>query len=250
MTAQLEVPATSLAEAAPPILELRGLHAAYGAIEVLHGLDLVVPPGGIFAVLGPNGAGKSTMLRVIAGLHTASSGSVLLGGRVVNRARPDELARRGLCLVPEGRGIFPNLTVEENLRLIAHLGVKVADIEQRAYGQFPRLSGRRKQLAGTLSGGEQQMLALARAVATEPALLLVDELSMGLAPKIVEELYELVAVIASQGVTVIAVEQFARTILNISSSAVVMTTGKIVMAGSPTEVESALSGLYLGEGTD
>jgi branched-chain amino acid transport system ATP-binding protein len=250
MTAQLEVPATSLAEAAPSILELRGLHAAYGAIEVLHGLDLVVPPGGIFAVLGPNGAGKSTMLRVIAGLHTASSGSVLLGGRVVNRARPDELARRGLCLVPEGRGIFPNLTVEENLRLIAHLGVKVADIEQRAYGQFPRLSGRRKQLAGTLSGGEQQMLALARAVATEPALLLVDELSMGLAPKIVEELYELVAVIASQGVTVIAVEQFARTILNISSSAVVMTTGKIVMAGSPTEVESALSGLYLGEGTD
>jgi branched-chain amino acid transport system ATP-binding protein len=250
MTAQLEVPATSLAEATPPILELRGLHAAYGAIEVLHGLDLVVPPGGIFAVLGPNGAGKSTMLRVIAGLHTASSGSVLLGGRVVNRARPDELARRGLCLVPEGRGIFPNLTVEENLRLIAHLGVKVADIEQRAYGQFPRLSGRRKQLAGTLSGGEQQMLALARAVATEPALLLVDELSMGLAPKIVEELYELVAVIASQGVTVIAVEQFARTILNISSSAVVMTTGKIVMAGSPTEVESALSGLYLGEGTD
>jgi branched-chain amino acid transport system ATP-binding protein len=248
MTAQLAVPPTETTEVAPPILELRGLHAAYGAIEVLHGLDLVVPPGGIFAVLGPNGAGKSTMLRVIAGLHTASSGSVVLGGRVVNRARPDELARRGLCLVPEGRGIFPNLTVDENLRLIAHLGVKVADIEQRAYGQFPRLSGRRKQLAGTLSGGEQQMLALARAVATEPALLLVDELSMGLAPKIVEELYELVTVIAAQGVTVIAVEQFARTILNISSSAVVMTTGKIVMAGSPTDVESALSGLYLGEG--
>jgi branched-chain amino acid transport system ATP-binding protein len=248
MTAQLAVPPTAAPEVDGPILELRGLHAAYGAIEVLHGLDLVVPPGGIFAVLGPNGAGKSTMLRVIAGLHTASSGSVVLGGRVVNRARPDELARRGLCLVPEGRGIFPNLTVDENLRLIAHLGVKISDIEQRAYAQFPRLSGRRKQLAGTLSGGEQQMLALARAVATEPALLLVDELSMGLAPKIVEELYELVGVIASQGVTVIAVEQFARTILNISSSAVVMTTGKIVMAGSPAEVESALSGLYLGEG--
>jgi branched-chain amino acid transport system ATP-binding protein len=248
MTAQLATPPIATPEVDGPILELRGLHAAYGAIEVLHGLDLVVPPGGIFAVLGPNGAGKSTMLRVIAGLHAASSGSVVLGGRVVNRARPDELARRGLCLVPEGRGIFPNLTVDENLRLIAHLGVKFADIEQRAYGQFPRLSGRRKQLAGTLSGGEQQMLALARAVATEPALLLVDELSMGLAPKIVEELYELVAVIASQGVTVIAVEQFARAILNISSSAVVMTTGKIVMAGSPAEVESALSGLYLGEG--
>ena len=231
----------------PPILELHELRAAYGAIEVLHGIDMVVPAWGIFAVLGPNGAGKSTMLRVIAGLHPATAGVVLLGGRAVNRARPDELARRGLCLVPEGKGIFPNLTVEENLRLIQHLGVAMSDSEQRAYDRFPRLSGRRKQLAGTLSGGEQQMLALARAVAAEPALLLLDELSMGLAPMIVEELYELVAAMAKQGVTVVAVEQFARTILSISTSAVVMTTGRIVMAGAPAEVGSALMDLYLGD---
>jgi branched-chain amino acid transport system ATP-binding protein len=234
----------------PPILELRQLRAAYAAIEVLHGIDLVVPAGGIFAVLGPNGAGKSTMLRVIAGLHPASSGTVLLAGRDVNRAKPDELARRGLCMVPEGRGIFPNLTVDENLRLLGHLGVKMADIEARTFSQFPRLATRRKQVAGTLSGGEQQMLALARAVATEPALLLVDELSMGLAPMIVETLYELIVEIAKQGVTVVAVEQFARTILSISSSAVVMTTGRVVMSGSPDEVEGALSGLYLGETGD
>jgi branched-chain amino acid transport system ATP-binding protein len=230
-----------------PILELRELRAAYGAIEVLHGIDLVVPAGGIFAVLGPNGAGKSTMLRVIAGLHPATGGTVLLGGRPVNRARADELARRGLCLVPEGKGIFPNLTVDENLRLIKHLGARMSEIEQRTFDRFPRLSGRRKQLAGTLSGGEQQMLALARAVATDPALLLIDELSMGLAPRIVEDLYELVAGMAKEGVTVVAVEQFARTILSISTAAVVMTTGKIVMAGAPAEVGSALMDLYLGD---
>jgi branched-chain amino acid transport system ATP-binding protein len=230
-----------------PILELRELRAAYGAIEVLHGIDMIVPSGGIFAVLGPNGAGKSTMLRVIAGLHAATGGTVLLGGRAINRARPDELARRGLCLVPEGKGIFANLTVDENLRLIKHLGVPMADIEQRAYDRFPRLSGRRKQLAGTLSGGEQQMLALARAVAADPALLLIDELSMGLAPRIVEELYELVALMAKDGVTVVAVEQYARTILSISTHAVVMTTGRIVMSGAPAEVGSALMDLYLGD---
>jgi branched-chain amino acid transport system ATP-binding protein len=230
-----------------PILELRGLRAAHGTIEVLHGIDLVVPEGGIFAVLGPNGAGKSTMLQVIAGLHPASGGTVLVAGREVARARADALARSGLCLIPEGRGIFPNLTVVENLRLITHLGAKVADIEQRAFAQFPKLAERRSQLAGTLSGGEQQMLALARAVASDPGLLLIDELSMGLAPKIVETLYGLVTEIAKSGVTVIAVEQFARTILGIASSAVVIITGRAVLTGKPHEVEDALSGLYLGE---
>ena len=233
-----------------PILELRGLRAGYGAIEVLHGIDLSVPSGGIFAVLGPNGAGKSTMLRVIAGLHPASAGTITMAGRDVNRARPDDLARSGLCLIPEGRGVFPNLTVEENLRLITHLGSRASEIEERTYAQFPRLAQRRRQLAGTMSGGEQQMLALARSVATDPGLLLIDELSMGLAPIIVETLYELVAEIARRGVTVIAVEQFARTILGIASSAVVITTGRVVMAGRPVEVEAELSGLYLGEAAD
>jgi branched-chain amino acid transport system ATP-binding protein len=230
-----------------PILELRGLRAVYGAIEVLHGIDLAVPSGGIFAVLGPNGAGKSTMLRVIAALHPASAGSVLIAGHPVERARADALARSGLCLIPEGRGVFPNLTVDENLRLITHLGVTMSEVEERAYAQFPRLAERRRQLAGTLSGGEQQMLALARAVATEPGLLLIDELSMGLAPRIVETLYELVADIARMGVTVVAVEQFARTILDLASSAAVFTTGRCVLTGRPDDVESALSDLYLGE---
>jgi len=230
-----------------PILELRDLRAAYGTIEVLHGIDMAVPAGGIFAVLGPNGAGKSTMLRVIAGLHPISGGTVTLAGRSVQRATADTLARSGLCLIPEGRGVFPNLTVEENLRLITHLGIGLAEVESRAYAQFPRLAERRRQLAGTLSGGEQQMLALARALATDPGLLLIDELSMGLAPQIVETLYELVAEIARSGVTVIAVEQFARTILGLASSAVVITTGRVVLSGRPDEVENALSDLYLGE---
>jgi branched-chain amino acid transport system ATP-binding protein len=234
-------------EARLPILELRELRAGYGTIEVLHGIDLAVPAGGIFAVLGPNGAGKSTMLRVIAGLHPVTSGSVSIAGRSVERATADALARSGLCLIPEGRSVFPNLTVEENLRLITHLGVGYSDIENRAFEQFPRLAERRRQLAGTLSGGEQQMLALARAVATEPGLLLIDELSMGLAPQIVETLYSLVADIANTGVTVIAVEQFARTILGLASAAVVITTGRAVLSGRPADVEHALSDLYLGE---
>jgi branched-chain amino acid transport system ATP-binding protein len=236
-----------VAELETPLVELRDLRAGYGTIEVLHGINMAVPAGGIFAVLGPNGAGKSTMLRVIAGLHPATSGSVSIAGRPVGRATADELARSGVCLVPEGRGVFPNLTVEENLRLITHLGVGYSEVEDRAFQQFPRLAERRKQLAGTLSGGEQQMLALARAVATEPGLLLVDELSMGLAPQIVETLYGLVVDIARSGVTVIAVEQFARTILGLASSAVVITTGRIVLSGRPADVETALSDLYLGE---
>jgi branched-chain amino acid transport system ATP-binding protein len=233
--------------AAEPILRLDGLRAAYGAIEVLHGINLDVPAGGIFAVLGPNGAGKSTMLSVIAGLHPASGGSVIIAGRRMNHAHTDELARSGVCLIPEGRGIFANLTVEDNLRLITHVGKRIGEIEDRTYTQFPILAERRKQLAGTLSGGEQQMLALARAVATDPGLLLIDELSMGLAPRIVETLYRLVAQIAATGVTVVAVEQFARTVLGIASSAVVITTGRVVMTGRPDQVESQLSALYLGQ---
>jgi branched-chain amino acid transport system ATP-binding protein len=233
-----------------PILQLSDLRAGYGAIEVLHGIDLMVPAGGIFAVLGPNGAGKSTLLKVLAGLHPVSGGTIVMAGREVNRARPDDLARSGLCLIPEGRGVFANLTVEENLRLITHLGARSAEIEERTYARFPQLAVRRKQVAGTMSGGEQQMLALARSVATDPGLLLIDELSMGLAPRIVEMLYELVAEIARTGVTVIAVEQFARTILGIASSAVVITTGRVVLAGRPDEVESKLSGLYLGNVAD
>jgi branched-chain amino acid transport system ATP-binding protein len=228
------------------MLELAGLTASYGAIEVLHGIDLSVPKGGLFAVLGPNGAGKSTLLRVIAGLHAVGRGTVAINGGVVAGSRADALARRGVCLLPEGRGVFPNLTIAENLRLVTHLGGSLSDIEARVYGTFPVLGTRRRQLAGTLSGGEQQMLALARAVATEPSFLLLDELSTGLAPRLVEMLYGHVTALVANGTTVLAVEQFARTVLGIAHAGAVMVTGRVVATGTPTELADALGGLYLG----
>ena len=229
-----------------PLLAVRGLRASYGAIEVLHGVDLDVPAGAVVAVLGPNGAGKTTLLNTVAGLHPASGGSIVVAGRQVNGARADALARAGLCLVPEGRGIFPNLTVQEHLRMAARAGRPLSAIEAETYDRFPRLAERRSQLAGTLSGGEQQMLALARGLATRPALLLLDELSMGLAPLIVEELYRQVAAIAATGVAIVVVEQFAHAVLGVADLAVVLVNGRRVALGTPAEVEPQLSAAYLG----
>jgi branched-chain amino acid transport system ATP-binding protein len=229
-----------------PMLTLTGLTASYAGIEVLHGVDLTVPKGGLFAMLGPNGAGKSTLLRVIAGLHPVSAGTVAIEGRAVSGSQPDVLARQGVCLLPEGRGVFPNLTIADNLRLITHLGASVADIEARVYDTFPVLGSRRRQLAGTLSGGEQQMLALARAVATEPSFLLLDELSTGLAPLVVETLYAQVTAMVDKGTTVLAVEQFARTVLGIAHAGAVMVTGRVAATGTPADLNDALAGLYLG----
>lgn len=229
-----------------PLLRISGLRAAYGAIEVLHGIDLEVGAGAVVAVLGPNGAGKSTLLNVVAGLHRPAAGSVVLAGHRIDRARPDALARAGVCLVPEGRGIFPNLTVGEHLRMATHAGRRLADIEAETYERFPRLRERRQQLAGTMSGGEQQMLALARGLATDPALLLLDELSMGLAPLIVEELYGQVAAIASSGVSIVVVEQFAHAVLGVADRAAILVNGRIQIVGAPTEIEAELSAAYLG----
>ena len=228
------------------LLALRDVHAGYGSIEVLHGIDLEVMSGEVVAVLGPNGAGKTTMLKVIAGLHPASVGDVVVAGRRVNGVRADALARAGLCLVPEGRGIFPNLTVVENLRMASHTGRSTREVEDTAFARFPRLAERRAQLAGTLSGGEQQMLALARGLASDPALLVLDELSMGLAPIIVEQLYDEVAAIAASGVAVLVVEQFAKTVLGVAGRAVVMVGGAVVLTGAPSEIEAELSDAYLG----
>jgi branched-chain amino acid transport system ATP-binding protein len=235
-------------EAAPieNLLELRGIRAAYDGIDVLYGVDLVVPRGSVVALLGPNGAGKTTTLRVASGLHPSSAGDVMVAGRRINGARPEELARCGFCLVPEGRGIFPNLSVRENLRMMTYAGRSLRHIEDVTMERFPRLRDRRSQVAGTLSGGEQQMLAMARGLATEPALLLLDELSMGLAPIIVEELYEIVAHIARDGVSILVVEQFARTVLGAADLAAIMVHGRIAKVGRPHDLEAELSTAYLG----
>jgi branched-chain amino acid transport system ATP-binding protein len=229
-----------------PILEVVGLHAAYGRIEVLRGVDLRVPKGAVVALLGPNGGGKSTLVKVISGQKKATSGDIHLGGVHVQGAEPEDLAQLGLCTVPEGRSVFPNLTVEENLTLMSYAGVPADAVLDTAYSYFPRLHQRRHQMAGTMSGGEQQMLAMSRALASDPALLLLDELSMGLAPLIVDELYHTVAQIAQSGVSILCIEQFARTALRVSDYAAVMTGGRIVATGEPSEVMSSMSDLVLG----
>lgn len=229
-----------------PLLALRGVRAGYGIIDVLHGVDLTLMPGEVVALLGPNGAGKSTTLAVCSGQITPSGGQLMIGGREVNGARPDALARAGVCLVPEGRGIFPNLTVAENLRMMTFSGTAYGEICDRAYELFPRLGERRKQLAGTLSGGEQQMLAMARALATDPALLMLDELSMGLAPIIVEELYAQVAELARGGLSILIVEQFAQTVLGVADRAAIMLHGRVTREGPPEEIAEELTAAYLG----
>jgi branched-chain amino acid transport system ATP-binding protein len=235
-----------MAEASPALLEVRAIHAAYESVEVLHGVDLSITSGSVTAILGPNGSGKSTLLSVLAGLHPSSSGVVLFDGEPVRFGRGEALVRAGLCLIPEGKGVFPNLTVAENLWMMSHGGVSRRAIEETAYQYFPQLSTRRSQAAGTLSGGEQQMLAMARAVSTSPRLLVLDELSMGLAPLIVENLYGVVRQMAANGVTVILVEQFADFALRVAQQAVVMTSGRIVHAGPASDVTDRLHELYLG----
>lgn len=229
-----------------PMLEAIDVHAAYGRIEVLRGVDLTVPRGAVLALLGPNGAGKSTFVKVVSGQMAATSGDLHLGGVHVAGATPDALARVGLCTVPEGRSVFPNLTVEENLRLMSYAGVPADAVMETAFCYFPRLLERRRQLAGTMSGGEQQMLAMSRALASDPALLLLDELSMGLAPLIVEELYDTVRQIAETGVTILCIEQFARTALRVSDYAAVMTGGRIVATGEPEEIMETMADVILG----
>jgi branched-chain amino acid transport system ATP-binding protein len=229
-----------------PILELRDVRAAYGRIQVLNSVDLTVQQGTVTALLGPNGAGKTTTLKVISGQLPATGGELFLAGRKVNGVRSDDLARIGLCTIPEGRGVFPNLTVAENLRMATYSGARLSNITEKAFAQFPRLKERYKQLAGTMSGGEQQMLAMARALATDPAVLLLDELSMGLAPLVVEELFGHVAQIAAAGVTILIVEQFARTVLALADHAALMLQGRIQRVGTPAEIEGELTNAYLG----
>jgi branched-chain amino acid transport system ATP-binding protein len=234
---------------APPALELRRLRAGYGRVEVLHGVDLLVPRGSVLALLGPNGAGKTTLLNVCAGLIAPTSGCLHVAGIHVNHVAPEVLAQAGVCGIPEGWGVFPNLTVSENLRVFTHAAnVSFSVGQQRVFDRFPILGQRRHQLAGTLSGGERQMLSMGRAFVTDPAVLLVDEISMGLAPIIVEKLYEVIGQLAAEGMSVLAVEQFATTALKVADYAAVMRLGRIEAVGQPADVAELLSAAYLGGG--
>jgi branched-chain amino acid transport system ATP-binding protein len=232
---------------AAPALELRGIHAGYGQIEVVHGVDLAVPMGSVFALLGPNGAGKTTLLKTASCTKVPTEGCVHIMGVHVNGASPESVARLGVCTIPEGRGIFANLTVVENLKMMSYReGINADDIAERAFVRFPPLANKRTQLAGTLSGGEQQMLAMARAVSTEPQLLLLDEISMGLAPLIVTQLYELVRNLAAEGLSILVVEQFANTALAVADHAAVMAQGRITHSGTAADITAIVSEAYFG----
>jgi branched-chain amino acid transport system ATP-binding protein len=227
-------------------ITIAGVCAAYGRIEVLHGVDVRIPGGSVFTLLGPNGAGKSTLLKIMNGRLRPTAGTVTVDGITPSNWTPEALARAGVVAIPEGRGVFPNLTVRDNLRMWTYRGgISTVEVEERAYEQFPRLKERRKQLAGTLSGGEQQMLAISRALAGETKVRLLDEISMGLAPIIVAHLYELVGSIAAGGVTVVVVEQFAETALGVADRAAIMLHGRVVHEGTPREMADAAQAAYL-----
>jgi branched-chain amino acid transport system ATP-binding protein len=233
------------------VLEIRDVEAAYGAIVALRGVSLRVARGELVALVGANGAGKSTLLRVLSGLVPARRGQVLFEGRDITRARPDERVGRGLVHVPEGRDVLRRLSVEENLRMGAYqrsdTGQVRADLE-RQYERFPLLRERRTQLAGTLSGGEQQMLAVGRALMARPRMMLLDEPSLGLAPLLVAQVFELVRELRDEGLTVLLVEQNARQALRVADRAYLLETGSVVFEGSSAEVQAnpRLHQAYLG----
>ncbi len=230
-----------------PLLELRGIRAAYEKVEVLHGVDLTVAGGALVAILGPNGAGKSTTLRVMSGLMKPTAGQLLLEGFDVTGTSAERLADAGVCLIPEGRGIFPNLTVRENVLMDSFTGRRSPrELEEVAFDRFPVLRERAGQLAGTLSGGEQQMLALSRALSTDPALILLDEVSMGLAPMLVAELFAVVRELTATGVTIVVVEQFADVVLEFADSVAVMAHGRVRLSGKPKQVKDEIAATYLG----
>ena len=227
-------------------LALHDVRAGYGRITVLHGVDVAVPRGGVAALLGPNGAGKTTTLGVMSGLIEPTSGCRHVEGRHLNDAAADELARIGVCHIREGRSIFPNLTVEDNLLVAASAGAARERVREVTFALFPRLRERRRLLAGSMSGGEQQMLALSRGLASDPGVLLIDELSMGLAPLIVAELYEAVAEIAGRGVSVLIVEQFASIGLRYADHVYVMGSGRVRYSGPSAGADEAVRAAYLG----
>ena len=237
---------------ATPLLALEGLKVAYGGIQAVKGIDLVVGKGELVCLIGANGAGKTTTLKGVTGLQPVSGGTVRYEGEDVTGAPAFRLVRRGLAMVPEGRGVFGALTIEENLAMGAYVrrdtaGVK-ADLE-RVFDLFPRLKERRRQTAGTLSGGEQQMLAMGRALMSRPKLLLLDEPSMGLAPLMVQKVFETVVAVSREGVTILLIEQNAKLALEVSRRGYVMESGEITLKGDSASLlhDPKVREAYLGE---
>jgi branched-chain amino acid transport system ATP-binding protein len=235
------------------MLTLENVSISYGKTEVVHNISLEVKKGEIVTILGANGAGKSTILNTVVGLHRCTRGSISYKGVEINSSSADKLVRDGIRLVPEGRQIFPKHTVEENLLLGAHtvsdrkrIDAKIAEM----YALYPRLGERRKQAGGTLSGGEQQMLAIARALMTDPELLILDEPSLGLAPIVVADVFRLLQKVRAAGITVLLVEQMAISALKASDRAYVLETGNVILQGSGVEmlVNEAVVKAYLGGG--
>jgi len=232
------------------LLSVKGLEVSYGQIRAVRGIDLSVARGELVCLIGANGAGKTTTLKALAGALAPSGGEIHFDGEVVTGRASHELVRRGIALVPEGRGIFARLTVEENLRMGAYIR-RDADIRpdlERSYSLFPRLAERRRQLAGTLSGGEQQMLAIARGLLSRPRLLLLDEPGMGLAPLLVQKIFDTIRQIAQDGMTLLLVAQNARLALGVSQRGYVLENGVVTLSGVSSELlaNSQVQRAYLG----
>ncbi|MCG7852780.1 MAG: ABC transporter ATP-binding protein [Methanosarcinaceae archaeon] len=235
-----------------PILELRDVHTYYGNIHALKGISLSISAGGIACLIGANGAGKSTTLLTIFGVQPATKGQIIFDGEEIHHLRPEQVAARGVAQTPEGRQIFPRMTTLENLEMGAYLRTDkagVAEDMEWVFSLFPVLKARRLQLGGTLSGGEQQMLSMARALMSRPNLLLLDEPSLGLAPKLVERIFETIIKINKSGTTVFLVEQNAHMALNISGTGYVMETGRIVLSDKASVLlqSEQVKKAYLGE---
>jgi branched-chain amino acid transport system ATP-binding protein len=235
------------------LLSVDGLDVHYASVQALFDVTIDVPEGNVVAVLGANGAGKSTLARAVSGLVPSTKGTITFDGVDITKAKPHEIRRAGLVHIPEGRGIFPGLSVQENLRMAVR---RVGTPEQRrsaidnAYDLFPRLAERRGQRAGTLSGGEQQMLALARALAVPPKLIIADEMSLGLAPLVVNAVFESIERAAQTGVTIVLIEQFVHRALGLASQCVILKQGSVAWTGPSENARQEVLDRYLGESAD
>jgi branched-chain amino acid transport system ATP-binding protein len=235
------------------LLSVQDLDVHYATVQALFDVSIAVAPGTVLAVLGANGAGKSTLARAVSGLVPSTKGTITFDGNDITKAQPHAIRRAGLVHIPEGRGIFPGLSVQENLRMAVRrvgTGEQRKSAVERAYEMFPRIADRRGQRAGTLSGGEQQMLALARALAVPPKLIIADEMSLGLAPLVVDFVFESIKRAAETGVTILLIEQFVHRALSLASQCVILKQGAVAWTGSAENAHQEVLDRYLGESAD